>query len=271
MTTQEEMNSFILNTLKCPITLELFVDPVVANDGHTYERSAIIEWVQNHNGTSPITRQPIKIDQLKSNRVVKQLADQYRIISMSKIGKTLSIFSGNGTLLNTDQKILIKKLFPIETKWLLIYKGTENGFDSDDFHRYCDNRGATLTLIQARSRFYMKRHDSIFGGFTTIPWSSKHGFYLDPEAFLFLLNSEDIIRFNLRSTDETAISHYATAGPVFGLDDIYICHRPNENNLSYSNFPHCYEDLEKNGKGRKTFSKSKCFLVNEIEVYMTIM
>ncbi|CAF3639693.1 unnamed protein product [Rotaria sp. Silwood1] len=82
---------------------------------------------------------------------------------------------------------------------------------------------------------------------------------------------KDIIRFNLRSTDETAISHYATAGPVFGLDDIYICHRPNENNLSYSNFPHCYEDLEKNGKGRKTFSKSKCFLVNEIEVYMTIM
>ena len=40
--------------LLCPITLEIFRDPVVASDGHTYERKAIEEWIQK-NGTSPIT------------------------------------------------------------------------------------------------------------------------------------------------------------------------------------------------------------------------
>ena len=43
---------------KCPITLEKMVDPVMASDGHTYERSAI-EHVRRTTGISPITRQHI--------------------------------------------------------------------------------------------------------------------------------------------------------------------------------------------------------------------
>jgi hypothetical protein len=39
----------------CPITTELMDDPVVAMDGHTYERKAIATWFQMHN-TSPLTR-----------------------------------------------------------------------------------------------------------------------------------------------------------------------------------------------------------------------
>ena len=33
-----------MEILKCPITHEIMEDPVVAYDGHTYERSAIEEW-----------------------------------------------------------------------------------------------------------------------------------------------------------------------------------------------------------------------------------
>ena len=33
----------------CPITNEMFVDPVVANDGHTYERTAIVKWLEANN------------------------------------------------------------------------------------------------------------------------------------------------------------------------------------------------------------------------------
>jgi hypothetical protein len=39
----------------CPITTELMEDPVVAMDGHTYEREAIATWFQMHD-TSPLTR-----------------------------------------------------------------------------------------------------------------------------------------------------------------------------------------------------------------------
>ncbi len=38
----------------CPITKEIMIDPVIALDGYTYERSAIWEWLEQHS-TSPMT------------------------------------------------------------------------------------------------------------------------------------------------------------------------------------------------------------------------
>lgn len=31
----------------CPITIEIMEDPVIAADGHSYERAAIVEWLVN--------------------------------------------------------------------------------------------------------------------------------------------------------------------------------------------------------------------------------
>jgi ankyrin repeat protein len=42
----------------CPLSHEIFNDPVIAEDGHLYERSAIDEWLLT-NKSSPITREPI--------------------------------------------------------------------------------------------------------------------------------------------------------------------------------------------------------------------
>ncbi|CAF4923544.1 unnamed protein product [Rotaria sp. Silwood1] len=55
--------------LQCPITGALFRDPVVASDGHTYEREAIIRWLQRER-ISPITREPMSIDKLNPNRIL---------------------------------------------------------------------------------------------------------------------------------------------------------------------------------------------------------
>ena len=41
----------------CPITMQGMTDPVVAADGHTYERSAIVDWMSRHK-VSPITGTP---------------------------------------------------------------------------------------------------------------------------------------------------------------------------------------------------------------------
>ncbi|CAF4486217.1 unnamed protein product, partial [Rotaria sp. Silwood2] len=69
--------------LKCPITCELFREPVTGQDGHTYERNAIITWLKK-NGTSPITREPMTIDSLRSNHTVKQLIDEFKSSSSQK-------------------------------------------------------------------------------------------------------------------------------------------------------------------------------------------
>jgi hypothetical protein len=53
----------------CPITCEVMEDPVIAEDGQTYEREAIATWVAGH-GTSPMTRQRMA-NMLFPNRAIK--------------------------------------------------------------------------------------------------------------------------------------------------------------------------------------------------------
>ena len=66
-------------SLICPITLELFRDPVLAQDGHTYERQAIENWIQR-NGTSPLTRQELSLEHLYPNHLVKKLVADFEKI-----------------------------------------------------------------------------------------------------------------------------------------------------------------------------------------------
>jgi hypothetical protein len=43
----------------CPITQQIFHDPVVDLQGHNYERDAILEWLSLH-GTCPLTRRQLE-------------------------------------------------------------------------------------------------------------------------------------------------------------------------------------------------------------------
>lgn len=62
--------------LLCPITQCIMTDPVKAPDGHSYERAAIIEAVRR-NGSSPMTRQPMRVDQLVTDYTLKSIIDRF--------------------------------------------------------------------------------------------------------------------------------------------------------------------------------------------------
>jgi len=66
----------IIESITCPITRDIMREPVVARDGQTYEKTAIIAWLSNHNN-SPITNDPIYIDDLKVNPNIRFLIDKY--------------------------------------------------------------------------------------------------------------------------------------------------------------------------------------------------
>lgn len=51
----------------CPITRDFMMEPVISPDGYTFEREAIENWIQQENGTCPITRKSLKRDQLRRN------------------------------------------------------------------------------------------------------------------------------------------------------------------------------------------------------------
>jgi hypothetical protein len=63
----------IPDDFKCPITLDVMKDPVLCEDGFTYERSAIISL---RNSISPMTRQPIDKTKLIPNRALKNVIEK---------------------------------------------------------------------------------------------------------------------------------------------------------------------------------------------------
>jgi len=60
----------------CPITLNLMDDPVVAQDGESYERRAMEAWMHN-NPTSPLHHTAITDTRLYPNRALKVLIKAY--------------------------------------------------------------------------------------------------------------------------------------------------------------------------------------------------
>lgn len=61
----------------CPITNDVMRDPVIDSEGHTYERTAIVQWLQT-NPRSPITRKPMTVADLKPNRALAEAIDRWQ-------------------------------------------------------------------------------------------------------------------------------------------------------------------------------------------------
>eukprot|EP00927_Polykrikos_kofoidii_P068027 TRINITY_DN6342_c2_g1_i2.p1 TRINITY_DN6342_c2_g1~~TRINITY_DN6342_c2_g1_i2.p1 ORF type:complete len:743 (+),score=131.40 TRINITY_DN6342_c2_g1_i2:44-2272(+) len=62
----------------CPIMHEWMNDPVIAADGHTYERQAIVRWLQMHN-TSPMTGAALQHRYLTENFALRHLMNSYQM------------------------------------------------------------------------------------------------------------------------------------------------------------------------------------------------
>ncbi len=60
----------------CPITLNVMKEPYSDNDGNTYEKDAIYKWIEQH-GNSPITRNPMTVDDLRPNRALKDAIEEF--------------------------------------------------------------------------------------------------------------------------------------------------------------------------------------------------
>lgn len=70
------MSTEIPQAFICPITLAIMNDPYSDIDGNSYEKAAIFDWVRLHLN-SPITRNPMRLDDLVPNRALKTLIEQY--------------------------------------------------------------------------------------------------------------------------------------------------------------------------------------------------
>ena len=76
----------------------------------------------------------------------------------------------NESILVTTKKAktFVKSIIPdlkASTVVNLLYRGSKDGWAARDFHRLCDKKGPTVTLVKSSA-------GRISGGFTTVSWTS---------------------------------------------------------------------------------------------------
>ncbi len=102
----------IPNEFICPISLEIMKDPVICNDGFTYEKKAILNWLRNSN-ISPMTREPII--NIMSNQTLKDMIDKWIIQTESKIDPQPLDIGDNNIEINNTRIIIISDQNDYET------------------------------------------------------------------------------------------------------------------------------------------------------------
>jgi len=75
----KNVDNDLQNDLQCPITGELFLDPVLlVGDGHTYEREALQQWFDQGKDTSPMTGTKLTDKTMAPNFMIRSRADEVR-------------------------------------------------------------------------------------------------------------------------------------------------------------------------------------------------
>ena len=64
-----------ISDLKCPITKLIFNEPVLADDGHFYEKTVINNWLEISN-LSPLTRETIS-NHVNESHLMKRIVNDY--------------------------------------------------------------------------------------------------------------------------------------------------------------------------------------------------
>jgi len=156
--------------------------------------------------------------------------------------------------------------------WNRCYQATVNGWSSYTFHSKCDGKGPTVTIIRVGKY--------IFGGYTSLSWSSSCSYRYDSAAFLFSLVNKP--GWQPRKLDQSSGqgSHWrahsiyscSSDGPTFGGGyDIYIVNNAASNTNSYSNLGWTYSPPAGNSYGssftQSFLAGSYKFRPDEVEVF----
>eukprot|EP00347_Sterkiella_histriomuscorum_P020549 403337383 len=115
----------------------------------------------------------------------EQQATKYQMQSLFKHLVDQEINQTNQSLLKSQFKSIFKDSF--DKKFELLFQGTKDGFTASKFHELCDEKGQTVFFI-------LSECGQVFGGFTSVPWTSPDHFlpYSDPSAFVFSLSKRSI-------------------------------------------------------------------------------
>ncbi|XP_009801974.1 U-box domain-containing protein 44 [Nicotiana tabacum] len=67
-----------LQSFYCPITGDVMEDPVETSSGQIFERAAIEKWLADGNKLCPLTKNPLKRSDLRSNKTLRQSIEEWK-------------------------------------------------------------------------------------------------------------------------------------------------------------------------------------------------
>lgn len=149
----------------------------------------------------------------------------------------------------------------------LLFRASQKQFSAKEFHKHCDTKGPTLTLIKSKT-------GRAFGAFSTTSWmNDKNGkYYSAPGSFLFSVQGQK--KFDLLNQyDSGAIFCFFEYGPTFGSGyDLFLSDCCDKNEESYSNLGSSFKVDNKmfesrSSEARSFFANSYYFTVDEYEVF----
>ncbi|EGG19893.1 hypothetical protein DFA_06997 [Cavenderia fasciculata] len=141
--------------------------------------------------------------------------------------------SSPSTLIELSHFELVDNWIGSKQNYTLLYKGSRDGLDATSFHKHCDEKGKSITLIKSSD-------GNVFGGYNSQDWDSNGQTCGDPKCFLFTI----INKQGLKPTKYPAID------------------LPSNHDDS---FPSTYTDTT--GLGSRTFTGDDTFIVEDIEVF----
>ncbi|CAB4481167.1 unnamed protein product [Rhizophagus irregularis] len=124
-----------------------------------------------------------KFNSLKSRRINLNLSNipiDSKLINGEQAALISSWIQGN------NESKISKKYSKANLEFQLLARGSRDGFTGASFHKMCDNKGPTITIIK------LKGEPSILGGYNPINWEiNKHGNYeKTSDSFIFSLDKE---------------------------------------------------------------------------------
>eukprot|EP01084_Bolivina_argentea_P009018 16879_1 len=164
--------------------------------------------------------QPYNIATLIDDRIINKFDAIRNGWKVKFLNESSIITKANKMELKLLKNVLCEHLNePTGVTLELLYKSNEQDQYKDAalFHSACDGKGSTLIIIQ-------NEYKQVFGGFTSIPWTSqaKTKWKSDSCTFLYWLNGNSIKMYHNNENGRKAVAHNKCYGPCFGRSNIII-------------------------------------------------
>ncbi|GBB91293.1 hypothetical protein RclHR1_01850003 [Rhizophagus clarus] len=136
-----------------------------------------------------------------------------RKIDSKNINSKIITFQHAELISKWIDRLEITDMLTSSYEFKLLFRGSRDGFNSRNFHKNCDNKPRTVTIIKVGGS------SEILGGYNPLEWKSNDSFMTTKDSFIFSFDNSigDYILSRV-ANENRAVFNSSDYGPSFGTD-----------------------------------------------------